>query len=136
MEPIVIRRGTTAVELTVPMFSKDILVDLEGTATETVTPMDLTGYAIEFTFRKFHVPPNETALVEITPPICKVGSVTNRLISVNGTYQSMEVALYVTEDTIFDTVGKVVVTVTITQGSVIRTPNEEIIFKVIPNEHC
>jgi hypothetical protein len=130
MDAIPIRAGTTEVELVVPMFAKDIVIDLLGTATETTVPMDITGYAVEFTFYKYD--PQGKLLFTL----CKAGGVETRNVLVDNVSTAMMVAVYVTDATVFDTVGKTVVTVTITLGTTIRTPNEELIFKILPNDHC
>jgi hypothetical protein len=130
MEAIDIRRGTTGVELVIPVFAKDITIDLLGNTVEEMTPLDITGYTVEFTFRKV----DPQGLLVAT--VCKVGSVTARSVMVNGNPVTMQVATYTADNTVFDTLGKTFVTVTITLGAVVRTPNEELVFKILPNEHC
>ena len=129
MTTIPIKQFTSGVEVKVPIQSQELVIALDDTVTETLAPMDMSGYTLTFTFNKYDTDNKLVATV------CFPGTLSSATMPDN----SIVPAAALTIPTgVLDVIGKTKMTVRlelVAQG-IDRTPTQELIFKVLPNILC
>ena len=129
MTTIPIKQFTSGVEVKVPIQSQEIVIALDESVTETLEPLDLTGYTLTFTFAKY----DPTGALVAT--VCFPGTISSVALPGNTTAPAAAITI---PDGVLDVIGKTKMSVRlqIPVQNIDRTPTQELTFKVLENITC